>query len=385
MEPGTYYIGGIADYNNAVAESNQIGHNHDVTQITVTAPPLPDLTAAFDHVSNTTIAAGGSTSVDFWVVNFGNAAAAASTSGLYLSTTPTITTADTLLTTVASPALTANGTAGYYDHQTVSLALPGNLAPGTYYIGGIADYNNAVAESNQIGHNHDVTQITVTGPPLPDLTAAFDHVSNTTIAAGGSTSVDFWVVNFGNAAAAASTSGLYLSTDAHDHHRRHAAHHGCVTGTDGRWHRRAITTTRPSHWRCPAVWRPAPTTSVASPTTTMPLPRATRSATTTTSRRSPCPAPGSVSPAAALTNATSTSAFDMLIGGARNDTFVFAVNSGNDTITTNSRGLNPMQFDHVAAIARDPVHFTTADANALVPYEAAADMLQHHFNDFFIV
>ncbi len=212
LAPGTYYIGGIADYNNAVTESNQIGHNHDVTQITVTAPPLPDLTAAFDHVSNTTIAAGGSTSVDFWVVNFGNAAAAASTSGLYLSTTPTITTADTLLTTVASPALTADGTPGYYDHQTVALTLPGNLAPGTYYIGGIADYNNAVAESDQIGHNHDVTQITVTAPPLPDLTAAFDHVSDTTIAAGGSTSVDFWVVNFGNATAAASTSGLYLST-----------------------------------------------------------------------------------------------------------------------------------------------------------------------------
>ena len=94
-------------------------------------------------MSNTTIAAGGSTTVDFWVVNFGNATAGASTSGLYLSTDSTITTADTLLATVASPALTPDGTAGYYDHQTVSLTLPGNLAPGTYYIGGIADYNNA--------------------------------------------------------------------------------------------------------------------------------------------------------------------------------------------------------------------------------------------------
>ena len=137
------------------------GSAQEHTSVSFVAGALPDLTAAFDHVSNTTIAAGGSTSVDFWVVNFGNATAAASTSGLYLSTTPTITTADTLLTTVASPALTADGTAGYYDHQTVSLTLPGNLAPGTYYIGGIADYNNAVAESNQIGHNHDVTQITV--------------------------------------------------------------------------------------------------------------------------------------------------------------------------------------------------------------------------------
>ncbi|WP_410958787.1 hypothetical protein, partial [Salmonella sp. 6201] len=85
------------------------------------------------------IAAGGSTNVDFWVVNFGEAAAAASVSGLYLSTDATIDTGDTLLTTVASPGLSANGATGYYDHQTVSLALPANLAPGTYYIGGIAD------------------------------------------------------------------------------------------------------------------------------------------------------------------------------------------------------------------------------------------------------
>jgi len=179
-----------------------------------TQPVLPDLTASFDSVSSTTIAAGGSTNVDFWVVNFGKAAAAASISGLYLSTDATITTGDTLLTTVASPGLSANGATGYYDHQTVSLALPANLAPGTYYIGGIADYNNAVPESNQVNHNHNVTQITVTGPALPDLTASFDSVSSTTIAAGGSTNVDFWVVNFGKAAAAASVSGLYLSTDA---------------------------------------------------------------------------------------------------------------------------------------------------------------------------
>ena len=109
----------------------------------------PTLRPPLIHVSNTTIAPGGSTSVDFWVVNFGNAASAASTSGLYLSTDATITTSDTLLATVASPALTPMSTPGYYDHQTVSLTLPGNLAPGTYYIGGIADYNNAVAESNE--------------------------------------------------------------------------------------------------------------------------------------------------------------------------------------------------------------------------------------------
>ncbi|MCK1382407.1 hypothetical protein IVB33_39310, partial [Bradyrhizobium sp. 24] len=153
LAPGTYYIGGISDYNNAISESNEANNNHNVTQITVTAPAKPDLTASYDSVSSTTIAAGGSTNIDFWVVNFGKAAAAASISGLYLSTDATITTGDMLLTTVASPGLSANGATGYFDHQAISLGLPANLAPGTYYIGGISDYNNAISESNEANNN----------------------------------------------------------------------------------------------------------------------------------------------------------------------------------------------------------------------------------------
>ncbi|MCK1408089.1 CARDB domain-containing protein [Bradyrhizobium sp. 76] len=214
LAPGTYYVGGIADYTNSVAESNEANNNHNVTQITVTGPAQPDLTASFDNVSSTSLAGGDSTTVDFWLVNFGKAAAAASTSGVYLSADATITTGDTLLTTIASPGLTANGAAGYYDHQFVTLTLPGNLVPGTYYVGGIADYTNSVAESNEANNNHNVTQITVTGPSQPDLTASFDSVSSTSVAVAGSTTIDFWLVNFGKAAAAMSTSGVYLSTDA---------------------------------------------------------------------------------------------------------------------------------------------------------------------------
>ncbi|MCK1359002.1 CARDB domain-containing protein [Bradyrhizobium sp. 199] len=258
LAPGTYYIGGIADYNNAISESNEANNNHNVTQITVPAPAAPakpDLTASFDSVSSPTIAAGGSTNVDFWVVNFGKAASAASISGLYLSTDATITTGDALLTTVASPGLSANGVPGYYDHQTVSLALPASLAPGTYYIGGIADYNNAISESNEANNNHNVTQITVTAPAAPaqpDLTASFDSVSSTTIAPGGSTHVDFWVVNFGKAAAAPSTSGFYFSTDATittaDTFLTTVASPGLTAnGTLGYYDHQAITLTLPSN------------------------------------------------------------------------------------------------------------------------------------------
>jgi hypothetical protein len=159
-DPFNEYYGGGTIQGLTTADTQQL---HAIGfHVATVVPTKPDLTVAFDHVSNTTIAAGGITSVDFWLVNFAKGVAAASTSGLYLSTDATITTADTLLTTVTSPGLTANGTAGYYDHHSVSLTLPGNLAPGTYYIGGVADYNNAIAESNETNNNHDATQITVT-------------------------------------------------------------------------------------------------------------------------------------------------------------------------------------------------------------------------------
>jgi hypothetical protein len=192
LAPGTYYIGGIADYTNAVAESNETNNTYNVTQITVasgaTPGPQPDLRANFDHVSSTTIVAGGSTSIELYTVNFGNASATASTTGIYLSTDATLTTSDSLLMTVSSSALTAYGASGYYDHETVSLMLPGNLAPGTYYIGGIADYTSVVAEGNETNNTYNVRQITV-GPATISPALRTDTTDEPLTRAGG----DFFV------------------------------------------------------------------------------------------------------------------------------------------------------------------------------------------------
>lgn len=144
-------------------------------------------------MSNTTIAAGGSTSIELYTVNFGSVSATApSTTGLYLSTDATITTSDNLLMTVSSTALTAYHTTGYYDHQTISLTLPGNLAPGTYYIGGIADYTNVIAESNETNNSYNVAKITV-GPAAIGPAAGADTAVNEQFA--GSASNDIFVFN----------------------------------------------------------------------------------------------------------------------------------------------------------------------------------------------
>ncbi len=41
------------------------------------------------------------------------------------------------------------------------MTLSGNLAPGTYYVGGISDYNNQLTESNETNNTYNALQITV--------------------------------------------------------------------------------------------------------------------------------------------------------------------------------------------------------------------------------
>ena len=395
LAPGTYYIGGIADYTNAIAESNEANNNYNVTQITVTAPAQPDLTDSFDHVSSTTIAAGGSTSVDFWVVNFGSGSAAASTSGLYLSTDPTITTGDTLLTTVASPALTADGTAGYYDHQTVSLTLPGGLAPGTYYIGGIADYTNAIAESNETNNNHDVVQITVPAPALPDLTASFDHVSSTTVVAGGSTSVDFWVVNFGSGPSAASTSGLYLSTDptittADTLLTTVASPALSADGTAGYYDHQTVSLALPSGL-APGTYYIG---GIADYNNAVAESNAISHNYNVTQITVTAPAS---SQAAAPTNTASISGNGVLVGGAGSDNFVFAPNFGQATIAnfaleTDTIQISKTVFANINALfaaMHDDSHgnavITDAAHDTLTIQNVTTAQLQAHQGDFHLV
>jgi hypothetical protein len=202
LAPGTYYLGGIADYNNHVGESNETNNTYNVVQVTVTGPDL----AEYVSVGNTTVAAGGSTTVDAYAMNLGNGVSGASTAGIYLSTDANITTSDTLLTTVNSGTLATVSQPGYYDHQTLSVTLPGNLAPGTYYIGGIADYNNHVSESNETNNTYNVVQVAVPAPATAPLAATSKAFVSEFIADGGAHAS--FVFNSNMAAAEGSSAGL---------------------------------------------------------------------------------------------------------------------------------------------------------------------------------
>jgi hypothetical protein len=68
-------------------------------QITVTAPAQPDL-SEYVAVDKTTVATGGSLTVDAYNMNLGNATVGPSTAQIYLSADATITASDTALATV---------------------------------------------------------------------------------------------------------------------------------------------------------------------------------------------------------------------------------------------------------------------------------------------
>ncbi|MBR0953406.1 M10 family metallopeptidase C-terminal domain-containing protein [Bradyrhizobium canariense] len=214
LAPGTYYIGGIADYNNQLGERDETNNTYNVVQITVTAAGHPDL-SEYVAVDKTTVAAGSGLTVDAYNMNLGNAVAGPTTAGIYISTDATITTSDTLLTTIAtSSTLATVSLPGYYDHQAVAVTLPGSLAPGTYYIGGLSDYNNLLSESNETNNTYNVVQVTVTAPAQPDL-SEYVTVNKTTVAAGDSLTVDAYNMNLGNGVdATPTTAGIYISTDA---------------------------------------------------------------------------------------------------------------------------------------------------------------------------
>ena len=68
-----------------------------------------------------------------------------------------------LLTTQSVGALNPYPGAGYFDQHSLTLTLPGGLAPGVYYIGAIAAYNAPSHALNAPSPTYDVMQIAVSG------------------------------------------------------------------------------------------------------------------------------------------------------------------------------------------------------------------------------
>ena len=213
---GNYYLGALADASGQLSETNEANNNGNTVRITVTsgasATAPADLIASL-NMSSKTVAAGGSLAIDEYTKNIGSSSAGASSTAYYLSSDASINTSDMLLSSQSAASLTGygggSGTA-WYDHQAFSQALSTSIAPGTYFLGAIADGSGQVSETNETNNVSNAVQITVTAPA--DLIGNL-NMGTTHIAPGGTLAIDEYTKNFGNGATAASTTAFYLSTD----------------------------------------------------------------------------------------------------------------------------------------------------------------------------
>ncbi|MBI3618316.1 MAG: hypothetical protein HY210_08935 [Candidatus Omnitrophica bacterium] len=202
---GDYFLCARADDNATVLEQDE-NNNTRCTATTVKVAPADLIMTAISGPANGLT--GATISVTDTVRNQGQGSITASfIVGYYLSPDAVITTADTRIGLRSVTGLAANASKS----GTVNVTIPSTLAPGTYYVGAIADYTNVRLEQDE--NNNSLAGNTISVTPGADLV-----ISSVSAPATGSTantiSVTSAVMNQGLGAAASSSVGLYISADA---------------------------------------------------------------------------------------------------------------------------------------------------------------------------
>ena len=208
MAPGTYYVGGFADDQRALAESDETNNALAASNTTDLAAALPDL-VVIGVTAPLTGTVGSSIQIKSTTENRGGTAAGGFRVGLYLSVDPVITAADQLVGTCSVSTLGVGGAIAC----DRTAAIPSSLPPGVYYVGAFADDQTAVAEL-------DETNNTLTASNTIDLTATPTDLTVANVGApatgtiGSTIQITSKMENLGGTAAGAFRTGLYLSADA---------------------------------------------------------------------------------------------------------------------------------------------------------------------------
>jgi RHS repeat-associated protein len=213
MAPGIYYVGAIADYSGLETESDET--NNTLVAATTLEVTYPDLVmTAVGTTTPRVNTLGGYITVSDTIKNQGLVASTASVRvGYYLSTDNVITTTDTFLGYRNVGTITAgasNTNAGYAYYATV----PAGMAPGTYYLGAIADYSGLQAETDEANNAMAGVGATVE-VTYPDLVMTAVGTTATKVnTLGGLINVSDTLKNQGLVASTTTVRvGYYLSTD----------------------------------------------------------------------------------------------------------------------------------------------------------------------------
>ncbi|MBF9238737.1 T9SS type A sorting domain-containing protein [Hymenobacter sp. BT683] len=203
--PGSYQVLFVLDPQNAVAETNETNN--------VTAQPLlvvareVELSIAQPYVNPLATAPGNAISTNCSIQNSGNSVVANSTIGYYLSTNQVLDASDVLLATNVGGPLAA----GQSDYRNSNPVIPASVTPGTYYVLFVADPLNAVTETNET-NNVAAVALLVEAPGI-DLAIQQPNHSGSSVTPGFAIAASCYIQNAGNAVAASSTVGFYLSTN----------------------------------------------------------------------------------------------------------------------------------------------------------------------------
>jgi subtilase family serine protease len=214
-QPGLYWIFARANEGDTIPEAGGAGNNAARTAQPITIGP--DLIVTTATAAPTALAPGATVNVTNTVKNQGGPTTLGFDVGIYLSANATYEAgSDTLLATRRVPAgLGAGLSAGPIATQ---VTIPANTPADTYFLIVRADAsgtqpNGEVLEVNESNNNLATIAIQVV---KPDLTVTSVTATPVALVAGANISVTHVVKNLAllPGAAAASTSRLYLSTDA---------------------------------------------------------------------------------------------------------------------------------------------------------------------------
>lgn len=207
LAPGDFFIGVIVDPADAIHETDESNNLLASEAIAVTVLPPVDLRGV-SLVGPATILRGSTASITTTVGNLGTAASGAFNVSYYMSSFSTVTTADRLLKTVSSVSIAARGQRQWVEQ----IVIPGDLAPGTYYVGMIVDSANEIVEASESNNVVAASLMRVTEPQVIDLRAtSFD--APTTAASGTTINVSTTVANGGNATSGSYKVNYYLSVN----------------------------------------------------------------------------------------------------------------------------------------------------------------------------
>ena len=202
--PGSYYLGGMADINGVVAETNELNNGRTGNVIIIRGPDF-----AMTQVSGSTNGTvGGYIVVTNTVANLSSAGASDMEVGFYLSTNAVIGTDDVLLGTRTIASLPA----GSANTNLSSVYVAPGIAAGQYYIGAIADPFGYFGETNENNNARTGNTLRIRYPSGPDL--ALTILSGPTNGeAGAEVVITNVVVNVGTGPAPEVNVGFYLSAD----------------------------------------------------------------------------------------------------------------------------------------------------------------------------